>query len=555
MGNRLSTLLMSLGHNLELYATIVVCAFLLALKILHAVEDDWIFSAILVTLMLLALGSLRDRAGEKALHQSLEKIASKRNGEDALRWYTRRSEATTDMLADMDNFPHIVFLGISHRHLGSYLRDRLQHPGGPLPWESLEVYFASRVLGEAYEGRDFHRNLLGARQEIAALLTDPAYRSRLPTLRSVAFFQHDGFATHTGSMFGRSPQELAVIYSVHSAVHLHGDTHQGLTIRLSVKPGVGFKDGRFDHYVGIYRALSKSAVRLGVFVPSIWDSSAEQWSQYARQSGVLVHGARIVAEMMSPQAGDSVLDVGSGSGDSASTILERHPGVSMVLLDGSPQMVRLLRSRFHGEPRVRFALCHLPSLDGSSVDLGQDRFSFIVLHQSLSELVKSLGSLEELAMWCGRWLRAGGQCLLSAHNTVVATDKPKGFENWKDPFRMELAKRLKRTRYKQYVQEGPHMIAQGDIEAAFKSHGFTLEERRQEVIELDFEERRRLWHVPAVMDTLVHAGTTNSNEINGLVDDVVDLLRGQKTMPRTVVFWRFSLAGSSCATPVHGKAG
>jgi hypothetical protein len=287
MGDKLSSFLRGIGHNLELYTTIVVCAFLLVLKILHVVEVHWVFSAILVTLMLLALGSLRDRAGEKALHQTLEKIASKSNGEDTLRWYTRRSEATTDMLADMDDFPHIVFLGISHRQLGSYLRDRLQHPGGPLPWESLEVYFASRVLGEAYEGRDFQQHLLNARQEIAAILTDPAYLSRLPNLRSVAFFQHDGFPTHTGSMFGRSPQELAVIYSVHSAVHLHGDTHQGLTIRLSSKPGVGTKDTRFDHYDGIYRALSQSAVRLGEFIPSIWDSSAEQWSQYARQSAVL----------------------------------------------------------------------------------------------------------------------------------------------------------------------------------------------------------------------------------------------------------------------------
>jgi SAM-dependent methyltransferase len=256
--------------------------------------------------------------------------------------------------------------------------------------------------------------------------------------------------------------------------------------------------------------------------------------------------------MMSPQAGDSVLDIGSGSGDSAAIILEHYPGVSIVLLDGSPQMVRLLKGRFHGEPRVRFALCHLPSLDGSSVDLGQDRFSFIVLHQSLSELVKSLGSLDELAMWCGRWLWADGQCLLCAHNTVVGTDAPKGFETWKDPFRAELAKKLKGTRYKQYVQEGPHMIVRDQIEAAFTSHSFTLEDSRQEVIELDFEERRRLWHVPAVMDTLVQGGTTKSNELDLLVDDVVGSLKGQKTMPRTVLFWRFKRTGG---TPVAGKSG
>jgi precorrin-6B methylase 2 len=412
-----------MGHNLELYATLVVCGFLLVLKILHLVDDHWIYSAILVTLMLLALGSLRDRAGEKTLQQALDKIASKSNDDGTVRWYTLRSEATADMLEDMGRFRHIVFLGISHRQLCSYLRDRLQHAKGALPWESVEVYFASRLLGEAYEGADFHPNLKRARQDIACLLTDPAFADRVPRLRTVAFFQQNDFATHTGSMFGASPREIAVIYAVHSAVHLHGDTHQGLTIRLSASPGLGYKDSRFEHYDAMYRALAQSSVHLGVFARSVWDSSATQWSDYARQSDVLARSAAVVSEMISPQSGDSVLDIGSGSGDSASAILLGHGDVSVVLLDGSPQMIRILRDRFQHESRVRFALCPLPSVDGSSIDLGRDRFSFIVLHQTLGELTRSFGHLDAVANWCRSRVQPNGRLLVTAHNTLVVTKR------------------------------------------------------------------------------------------------------------------------------------
>lgn len=539
MTQGLRKIIQNTKHDLELYTTLVICGFLLVLKLLHVVEDGWIFSAILITLMLLAVGSLRDRAREKTLQQTLDKITLKGSDESTLRWYMRRSDATLDMLNDMESFKHIVFMGVSQRELATYLRELLQHTSDALPWETVEIYFASPLLGEAYEGIDFHRNLIRARQDIACVLTEPAFSDRLRYLRTVSFFQNDGLTTHTGSMFGSSSQELSIIYSVHSAVYLYGDTHQGLTIRLTTSPGRGYKNDQFKHYEEIYRALSQSSVRLGVFSCSAWDLSARQWSEYARQSDVLARSASIVADMISPQNRDVVLDVGSGSGESASAILESHSDVSMVMLDGSPQMVRILRDKFLHESRVRCALCQLPSEDGGGIDIEGEEYSFIVVHQTLGELLKSFGNPDDFANWCRSKLKQNGQLLITAHNTLVNTIRPDDWSDWKDPFRVDFVKELRKASYKAHIRELQHIIDGEKIVRACERVGFKLEEKRFEVIGLNYEERRRLWHVPAVLESVVDTTKVRATDLNHLVDKAINLHLKEGTMPRTVVFWRF----------------
>ncbi|MCP5004446.1 MAG: methyltransferase domain-containing protein [Planctomycetes bacterium] len=358
-------------------------------------------------------------------------------------------------------------------------------------------------------------------------------------MRTVSFFQNAGLATYTGSMFGSSPQELSIIYSVHSAVHLHGNTHHGLTIRLTTRLGRTHKSGQFEHYEKIYRALSQSSVCLGVFSCSAWDSSAKQWSDYARQSNVLAQSASIVAGMISPQNHDVVLDVGSGSGESVSSILKSHKDVSVVMLDGSPQMVHILRDKFRNEYRVQCALCQLPSEDGGGIDIEDEKYSFIVVHQTLGELLKSFGNPEDFANWCRNRMNDNGQLLMTAHNTLVNTMRPDGWSDWKDPFRADFIKELKKSSYKAHIREPQHIIDRNKIVRAFESVGFKLVEERTDDIGLNYEERRRLWHVPAVINSIVDTTKVRANDLNNLVDVVVNSHMREATMPRTVVFWRF----------------
>ena len=147
--------------------------------------------------------------------------------------------------------------------------------------------------------------------------------------------------------------------------------------------------------------------------------------------------------------------------------------------------------------------------------------------------------------------------MVAAHNTLVVTDPPTGFTNWTDPFRAALAKTLRKNRYKLWPANPCHMIRQELIRDTFEKHGFCFSERRQEVIELNYEERRRLWHVPAVMGSMIDMDERGITNADDFVDNVVESLRGQQTMPRTVVFWRFTCAGGvkQADSKMEGPAG
>jgi len=544
MIGRLRNTVGNLGHNWELYLTLAVCTFLLLLKILHVVEDHWVNNAILVTLMLLAIASLRDRAADTALSRTIAELASKSGAEGKVQWYIRRSDATPDMLSDMERFRHLAFLGISHRQLPSYLRGKLQHASGPLPWETIEVHYASNLFGEAYESREYRSNITDSRQQLAMLLTDPSYSERIPHFRNISFFQQDGITSNTGAMFGASPRELSVIYAVHSAVRLHGDTHEGLTIRLAADLGTPDPEGaRFDHYNGIYRLLCDSSRRLGVFAPSTWDRSAKAWADYARQSKVELRSMETAAGMAPTGRGDSILDIGSGSGYAAAVMAQRNPEASIVLLDGSPQMVGLLRDRYASDARVRIALCQLPPNDWEDIDFREERFSVIVIHQSLGDLIAAFGSIGDLAEWCRGRLREDGRVVVAANNTLVSVQPPTGYEKWVDPFRTALRKKLNDRRHNRpHLREQRDLLQPDEVETAFGEHGFTLKDRRLQVIEMNYEDRRRLWQVPAVIDSMIEVREVWNSDFPAIVDEIVLELRTEKTMPRTMVFWLFEPA-------------
>lgn len=545
MVSKLRRFVSHLRENFEIYGIFLAFVFLTVLEISHVKEPhkepQWIETAILITLLLVAVASTRDRHAYKELGVKIDRMTEGTGGELGVKWYPQRNDAFTEMLSDLASFKHVAFLGISQKDLCDYLKQAIEK-GGVLPWESLKVFFASERLGEAYEGNRFESHVKAARQEIASLLTQPANVSCLPQFGSVRFFQHNGIATHTGSVYSNDTDLLAVIYVVHSRIQLAGDTKEGLTIRLQALPhNSPLHQMRLDYYSGIYANLGSASRDLGVFRRTVWDESAQQWSSYSRHSAVLKRSMLKLAEMAALQNNETVLDLGAGSGEHWEALLHTHPGISSaVLLDASPQMVGLARDYFRNNSKVCTALCTVPANDGSDIDLSGETFSLIVVHQALRELVDACGNADNLAVWCRDRLRPGGRVVLAAHNGALDLSPPQDWEAWEDPFRSELVRRLRHAAGN--LRTPSPRLSQKEIEGAFLRQEFDLAAKETSVDhQFSYEDRRRMWHVPAVLDSVVDVSRVDRTMAANAVESAVAPLMPARTMPRTMVFWRFDL--------------
>jgi len=509
-------------------------------------NNIWLGQIISGLLMCLAIAGIRDRKKMEIF----KKLIKKDDG-DNVTWYFERREATPAMQSDMEQFSHMIFVGISNERLNTIFSDVIGNFNGKeLPWKSIDIYFASNSVGEVYEPREFKDNLGKSRHRIAAVITDPANASKLKGLDQVCFYQLQEVAEITGSVFANNKDRPSVIYAVYSTALKDSDTRKGHTIRLtkSLEPDV--TTPKFNSYVTKFRSVftrDNMPISLGQFSRSVWDASAMQWSEYARQSKVLIQSAKKLSNLMILQDEDSVLEIGAGSGETAKEILGLHPNIHLTVLDGSPQMVRLLRGKFKGQEKVSVALCALPAKDTSDVDLRYEKFSCIVTHQTLGDIQDAFGNMDLFAAWCRERLERGGQVIIAAHNSVVeTTDDPTWpdweakWKNWDDPFRKKLNDIID-NRYNGQTRGNAPKLKKDDVKKAFERHGFSHDKVKEERIELDYEERRRLWHVPAVMNSLLDVTNPNNDGIYKEVDEIANSLKGEETKPRTVVFWRFVL--------------
>src|SRR5256885_4641642 len=94
-------------------------------------------------------------------------------------------------------------------------------------------------------------------------------------------------------------------------------------------------------FMAEHAASHSRAWELGQFV--LFELGALPYAFLTSQPTWRDHGARL-AEMAGVEAGDRVLDVGCGPGESAFGMAERVPGLRVVGLDFSPAMIRIARA-------------------------------------------------------------------------------------------------------------------------------------------------------------------------------------------------------------------
>jgi predicted O-methyltransferase YrrM len=539
-------------REVEIYAAFLVCLTLLGMEIFHSVGQESVDSAILVVLMLIVIGSLKDRNNVDGLRQHVDALRQhldQRTEGSGVRWYARRREAEADMLADMGKYSHIVFIGVSQRSLADYLSDVLGKVdrGNTLPWRSLEVFFASAQVGEIYEGRTYEENSRKARQDLAFLLTDPRSSARIPGFDCIQFRQYDRFLGHSGSMFANrqaalNTGEFEINYVVHSRL-LRSELRDGLTIRLAAIPAATADTShhaRLQYYGDLYRSLHNNSRSLGTFRRSLWDESAQEWSRYAQSSHVLRGSMSRLVELAAIREPEKVLELGAGSGETSEILARAMNGSEITLLDGSPQMLRIAREHLEAEAHVKTVLCRLPEDDLSGIDLAGKMFSLIVIHQAFPELVSAFGTIENLASWCRQKLEPNGRVIIEAHNTVIETKPPPRFENWPDPFLPTLIEEIKRHRRIRSIELQRGIFRIRDVEASFESQKFkTASKDVSPPFELSMAERQRMWRVPAVLGSIVDLKSGNIDELMDVFERVAAETVHCETMPRTSTYLTF----------------
>ena len=129
-------------------------------------------------------------------------------------------------------------------------------------------------------------------------------------------------------------------------------------------------------------------------MPLDWDAKS-----YTRVAGGVMALGHEVLERTDLRGDEVVLDAGAGSGRVTELLLERVPDGRVVALDSDADMVRALRERFAGDPRVEVAHQSLTELDlAEPVDAV---FSGATFHWVLDH--------DELFARLGRATKPGGQ--------------------------------------------------------------------------------------------------------------------------------------------------
>jgi SAM-dependent methyltransferase len=71
-----------------------------------------------------------------------------------------------------------------------------------------------------------------------------------------------------------------------------------------------------------------------------WDTQ-----RYLKHHGFIIERGRALVDLLAPQAGECILDLGCGTGDIAAAIVER--GARVIGVDASPAMIDTARTRFY----------------------------------------------------------------------------------------------------------------------------------------------------------------------------------------------------------------
>lgn len=414
-----------------------------------------------------------------------------------------RDDATPSMIKDLKKYKHLAFIGVSHKKLHEYLEKVIKlNKEKTLPWESIMVFFATHELGKMWEPNDFENSIKQSKINLVNILFDENYKKIIPNLNTVQFRQCKStykFSSFSGcflgdEIFDNNDINLQVIYSTN---HLPtgSQTENSWTIRLKLKT-----DPLFKEFEKSFNKIRTEAEIICDVKFSLWEWSAEEWNSFVKNYKYFEEGIDNMLNKLDMN-NKHILDVGSGTGNVAKYLIDKFPQAKFTLVDASANM--LIKAQDTIGNKAIYELFYIPSVTANYfTENNLNKYDYIISHLSLQSIIHNPEEFSCFVSECNRLLKSNGCVLLAIHNSYniqLEQDKTQ------DIFRNDLKNEIEKAKEKCKTEENnlSSLINEEKICETFEKKYFEQIYFKKFKLSFTMLDRKRMWEVPAVLDSLV----------------------------------------------------
>lgn len=249
----------------------------------------------------------------------------------------------------------------------------------------------------------------------------------------------------------------------------------------------------------------------------------------------------ILIQMAKLNGSESIIDIGAGSGEISKLILDSIPNGDLTLLDSSPKMIEKAQILLKNYSNVQYIIKNLNFTSKNTVKTINKKYNYIFCHMSLAAIVVHSSNLDDYIQWCSQHLGRDGKILINAHNGILTGKKEiNGYKKWKDVYRTSLNEVLKKYNLELYQENNQqYTFKEDEILGAFQRNGFSLDDFREDKIEISMQDRALMWKTPAIFNTQAKISEIGIRKVKLIIDEVLQKTLGKETMPRIVKSWLF----------------
>ena len=263
---------------------------------------------------------------------------------------------------------------------------------------------------------------------------------------------------------------------------------------------------------------------------AVWNLSCREWAHFVKNSPAYQLNMQFVVNVIKDLGSKVIMDIGCGTGDLSKKILHSIPGVDLIYLDQSVNMLNSAKTLLRGSGRG-YLLDFCTPFNEKRMLLGKNYFAdLIVCHITFPLSAAELDKFGDFLNFCDLCLSDAGYVVLTLNNTALQIEED-SFDPMKDIFRQELNAAVSELDLADAYRSEKHLkIDSKELrEAIDKTGKFRVVSRFKNVLPFSMRERIDLWKVPAIFDNVFVYERFNEDVFNALFSMLGSRLLGKST--------------------------